>query len=86
MTEGNAMAVPRLKAMYNDTIRPAMMETFGYRNIHAVPRLDKIVLNMGVGDAVQDFAHCDHAGVQAVGGLIAHPSRNNGVPFRPPQC
>ena len=61
MKEGDAMAVPRLKAMYDSTIRPAMMETFGYGNIHAVPRLDKIILNMGVGDAVQDSRQADAA-------------------------
>ena len=46
--------VPRMKAMYNDVIRPKMVEEFGYKNPLSVPRLDKIVLNMGVGDAVSD--------------------------------
>ena len=46
--------VPRMKAMYNDVIRPKMVEEFGYKNTLSVPRLDKIVLNMGVGDAVAD--------------------------------
>ena len=46
--------VPRLKALYDETIRGKMIEEFGYKNALAVPKLDKIVLNMGVGDAVND--------------------------------
>ncbi len=46
--------VPRMKQIYRDTIRQAMVEQFGYANQLAVPRLDKIVLNMGVGEAVND--------------------------------
>ncbi len=46
--------VPRMKQIYRDTIRQAMVEQFGYKNQLAVPRLDKIVLNMGVGEAVND--------------------------------
>lgn len=46
--------VPRMKQVYRDTIRQAMVEQFGYKNQLAVPRLDKIVLNMGVGEAVND--------------------------------
>ena len=46
--------VPRLKAIYDETIRGKMIEEFGYKNALAVPRLEKIVLNMGVGDAVND--------------------------------
>jgi len=45
---------PRLKALYRDSIRPAMKEEFGYRNDMEIPRLEKIVLNMGVGDAVRE--------------------------------
>jgi large subunit ribosomal protein L5 len=46
--------VPRLKTAYRDTIRPALVKEFGYKNPMEVPRLDKIVLNMGVGEAVND--------------------------------
>jgi large subunit ribosomal protein L5 len=46
--------VPRLKADYNERIVKAMTERFGYKNRLEVPRLDKIVVNMGVGDATQD--------------------------------
>jgi large subunit ribosomal protein L5 len=46
--------VPRMKKLYSEVIRPKLVEEFGYKNVLAVPRLDKIVLNMGVGDAVSD--------------------------------
>lgn len=46
--------IPRLKADYDARIVKAMTEKFGYTNPMAVPRLEKIVLNMGVGEAVQD--------------------------------
>jgi len=44
----------RLKEHYEQTVRPALMKEFGYTNRLAVPRLDKIVVNIGVGEAVQD--------------------------------
>ena len=47
--------VPRLKTLYRETIRPALKEEFGYRNEMQIPRLDKIVLNIGCGaEAVKD--------------------------------
>ncbi|MCH2168003.1 MAG: 50S ribosomal protein L5 [Oceanicola sp.] len=46
---------PRLKAVYKDSIRAAMMEEFGYKNEMLIPRLDKIVLNIGAGaESVKD--------------------------------
>ena len=45
---------PRLRADYDERIVPAMIEKFGYKNRMEVPRLDKIVINMGVGEATQD--------------------------------
>ena len=45
---------PRLKAAYRSTVRAALKEEFGYKNDMMIPRLDKIVLNMGVGEAVKD--------------------------------
>ncbi|MEK6542468.1 MAG: 50S ribosomal protein L5 [Pseudomonadota bacterium] len=45
---------PRLKRDYEERIVKAMIEKFGYTNAMAVPRLEKIVLNMGVGEASQD--------------------------------
>jgi large subunit ribosomal protein L5 len=45
---------PRLQADYEDRIAAAMTEKFGYKNRMEVPRLEKIVINMGVGEATQD--------------------------------
>jgi large subunit ribosomal protein L5 len=49
-----ATYTPRLKAAFRDQIRAALTEEFGYKNGMQVPRLEKIVLNMGVGEAVKD--------------------------------
>ena len=46
--------MPRLRDHYNNVINPAMKEQFGYANAMLVPKLEKIVLNMGVGEASQD--------------------------------
>lgn len=46
--------VPRLRKLYEDEIRAKLIEQFGYTNAMQVPKLDKVVLNMGVGDAVGD--------------------------------
>ena len=51
-TTTETVAVPRLKARYDDEIRAALKESLGLGNVMQVPRLDKIVINMGVGDAV----------------------------------
>ncbi|MBW7057679.1 50S ribosomal protein L5 [Paracoccus bogoriensis] len=45
---------PRLRQQFRDTIKAALKEEFGYKNDMQIPRLDKIVLNMGVGEAVKD--------------------------------
>ena len=45
---------PRLKAYYRDVIVPEMTKQFGYKNAMQVPRLDKVVLNMGVGESTAD--------------------------------
>jgi large subunit ribosomal protein L5 len=49
-----ATYVPRAKQLYSSTIRPALREEFAYKNDMMIPRLDKIVINMGVGEAVKD--------------------------------
>ena len=49
-----ATYTPRLKAEFRDRIRAALKEEFSYKNDMQIPRLDKIVLNMGVGEAVKD--------------------------------
>jgi len=46
--------VPRLKKYYVDVVRPQLTKEFGYKNPLEVPVIDKIVLNMGVGEAVND--------------------------------
>jgi large subunit ribosomal protein L5 len=52
--QSKAQNTPRLKQVYNETIRKALQEQFGYENEMQVPRIDKIVLNMGVGEATAD--------------------------------
>ena len=52
--QATAQNTPRLKQVYNETIRKALQEQFGYENEMQVPRIDKIVLNMGVGEATGD--------------------------------
>ena len=44
----------RLKEKYKNEVVPAMMEKFGYKNIMEVPKLEKIVINMGVGEAKEN--------------------------------
>ena len=46
--------VPRLRTQYEETIKPELLKQFGYKNVMQLPKLDKIVLNMGVGEAVND--------------------------------
>ncbi|GAB4284021.1 MAG: 50S ribosomal protein L5 [Coriobacteriia bacterium] len=52
---------PRLKERYRTEIVPALIEERGYENVHQVPRLEKVVVNMGVGAAVQDPKALDAA-------------------------
>ena len=53
--------VPRLQVLYRDTVVRQLMEQFGYKSAMQVPRLEKIVLNMGVGEAVADKKVMDNA-------------------------
>jgi large subunit ribosomal protein L5 len=57
----------RLQEHYQSTVKPALMQEFGYKNPLQVPKLEKIVVNMGVGEAVQDAKKID----AAVGDLTA---------------
>ena len=59
----------RMQKLYVDVIRGQMTEQFGYKNLMQVPRLDKIVINMGVGEATQDKKLVDQAAAEM--GLIA---------------
>jgi large subunit ribosomal protein L5 len=51
----------RLKERYNKEISPALVSKFNYKSVMQVPKIDKIVLNMGVGDAVQNAKALDNA-------------------------
>ncbi len=82
-----ATYTPRLKTQYRDTIRGAMMEEFGYKNAMQIPRLDKIVVNIGCGaEAVRDSKKAKSAiedltkivGQQAVG----TKAKKSHAPFR----
>ena len=53
--------IARPKKLYKEKIVPAMMEEFGYKSVMQVPRLEKIVLSQGLGDAVQDKKIVDYA-------------------------
>src|SRR3546814_11140663 len=53
--------MPRLRKDYDERIAKAMTEKFGYKNRMEVPRLEKIVINMGVGEATQDKKKVDTA-------------------------
>ncbi|MBR1161881.1 50S ribosomal protein L5 [Bradyrhizobium elkanii] len=55
---------PRLRAEYDKKIRGMMTEKFGYANVMQVPRLDKVVLNMGVGDSVNDRKKAETAAAE----------------------
>ena len=46
--------IPRFKKRYNEVIRPALMKEFGYTNVLQVPRINKIVLNIGAGEGASD--------------------------------
>src|SRR3979490_3404099 len=55
------LGITPLQERYEAEVRPALMQEFAYQNPMQVPRLDKIVLNMGVGEAVQDVKKIDAA-------------------------
>ena len=55
--------VPRLKELYYSTVRDQMQQQFGYKNVMMIPKIEKIVVNMGVGEAAQD--------AKAIAGAVA---------------
>jgi large subunit ribosomal protein L5 len=69
-TKGDGAYVPRLRKDYDERIAKAMTEKFGYKNKLEIPRIDKIVINMGVGEATQDKKRVDAAAaeMQAIAG------------------
>ncbi len=52
---------PRMRTFYDEVVRAKMMEQFGYKNRMQVPRIDKVVLNMGIGEGVNDRKKVDSA-------------------------
>jgi len=67
------MAATRLQELYETTIRPGLMQEFGYKNPMQVPRLEKIVVNVGVGEAVQDSKKADAAASDLTAITGQHP-------------
>lgn len=52
---------PRMKTHYESVVRGELQKKFGYTNVMQIPRLEKVVINMGVGDAVNDRKRVDNA-------------------------
>src|SRR5690606_15493058 len=57
----SSMHMARLREQYQKTVVPALMQRFGYKNVMQVPRITKITLNMGVGEAMTDKKIMDNA-------------------------
>ena len=55
------MAVTRLRERYDGDVRKKLIEKFGYKNLHQVPKLDKVVINMSVGEAITNSKVLDTA-------------------------
>jgi len=60
------MAMTRLRERYQTQVRPAMSERFGYKNVQQVPKLEKVVVNMSVSDAIQNSKVLDSAAAELV--------------------
>jgi len=56
--------VPRIKVVYKEKVVPAMMKEFGYKNPMQVPRVERIVLNVGMGEAVQNVKLLESAAAE----------------------
>jgi large subunit ribosomal protein L5 len=64
MTEATTQSAPRMRELYKTTVHPKLMERFGYTNTMQVPRIEKIVLNMGLGEAVSNPKMLDAAVIE----------------------
>ena len=53
--------MPRLKDMYQEELVPALQKEFGYANVNEVPRLNKVVVNIGLGEALQNAKALENA-------------------------
>src|SRR5688572_28661159 len=60
----DAKYTPRMKRIYEEQVRKALVEQFGYKNEMEIPRIEKIVINMGVGDATQDKKRVEAAAAE----------------------
>jgi large subunit ribosomal protein L5 len=70
------MSNTRLRELYETTIRPSLMQEFDYKNPMQVPRLEKIVVNIGVGEAVQDSKKVEAAASDLTAITGQHPVIN----------
>ena len=61
MSDNKNAVLPRMQQRYQDELRTLLLEQFGYKNPMQVPKLEKIVLNMGVGEAAGDQKKLDAA-------------------------
>ncbi len=52
---------PRMRKLYDEVVRQKILEEFGYKNAMEVPRIDKVVLNMGVGESTADSKKAQRA-------------------------
>ncbi len=59
--QAHAAETPRLKVHYIETVRDQLQKQFGYKNINQIPKIEKIVVNMGVGEAATDAKAIDGA-------------------------
>ena len=82
----NENYVPRLKSEYAERVKPALREKFGYKNVMEIPAIDKIVINMGVGEAVADSKKINAAlaDLTAIAGQkpVATKARNSIAGFK----
>ncbi len=65
--------VPRLKARYREEVLPALMKEFEYRNVMEAPRMDKVTVNIGLGEAVQNAKALDAASTDVATITGQHP-------------
>jgi len=74
--------VPRLRTHYANVVRPRLTEQFGYKNPMEVPSIDKVVLNMGIGEGVADRKKVESAAAQLEGskGFTKDLCRESGIP------
>lgn len=63
VSKGNKVAAitPRLKTKYENEVKPALLQKYGYKSVMEVPHFDKIVINIGVGDATSDAKRLEEA-------------------------